>query len=79
MESCDVFTYILHDDVSERNSFQVTGPLWGDSTSHRWVPLTKATNAKLGLFPWARSEKTAEQTVDMLVNWDAMALIITSL
>ena len=25
------------------NIFYVTGPLWGESTSHRWIPLTKAS------------------------------------
>ena len=25
------------------NIFHITGPLWGESTGHRWVPLTKAS------------------------------------
>ena len=24
-----------------RNTSHITGPLWGESTSHRWIPLTK--------------------------------------
>ena len=27
--------------------FSVTGPLWGESTSHQWIPLTKASDGEL--------------------------------
>ena len=30
---------------SNGNIFRVTGPLWGESTGHRWIPLTKASDA----------------------------------
>ena len=33
-----------HDDVIEWKHFRVTGPLWGKSTNHRWILLTKASN-----------------------------------
>ena len=29
------------------NISSVTGPLWGGSTGHRWIPLTKANDAEL--------------------------------
>ena len=32
---------------SNGNIFRVTGPLWGESTGHRWIPLTKASDAEL--------------------------------
>ena len=32
------------------NIFRVTGPLWGESTGHRWIPLTKASDAELLMF-----------------------------
>ena len=32
------------------NIFRATGPLWGESTGHRWIPLTKASNAGLWYF-----------------------------
>ena len=52
----------------------------GGSTGHRWIPLTKAyTRAELWCFPWCMHEQTTEQTVEILVIWDAMALIMTSL
>ena len=42
---------------SNRNFFSVTGPLCGDFTGHRWIPLTKASDAELWHFLWAASEK----------------------
>ena len=32
------------------NIFLVTGPLWGESTGHRWIPLTKVSDAELWCF-----------------------------
>ena len=32
---------ILMMTSSNGNSFRVTGPLWGESTGHRWMPLTR--------------------------------------
>ena len=39
-----------HDDVIKWKLFSVTGPLCGEFTGHRWIPLTKASDAKLGCF-----------------------------
>ena len=33
---------------SNGNIFRVTGPLWGESTGDRWIPITKASGAELG-------------------------------
>ena len=30
--------------------FCVTGPLWGETTSHRWIPLTKASDWNFYVF-----------------------------
>ena len=38
---------------SNGNSFRVTGPLWGEFTGHRWIPLTKASHAELWCFLWS--------------------------
>ena len=57
---------ILHDTVhsilqhmmtsSNGNIFRVTGPLCGEFTGHRWIPLTKASDAELWRFPlWSAS------------------------
>ena len=43
---------------SNGNIFCITGPLWGESTSHWWIPLTKASDTELGCFLWSGSEQT---------------------
>ena len=35
---------------SNGNTFLITGPLCGEFTDHRWLPLTKATDAELWCF-----------------------------
>ena len=106
------------------NNFWVAGPLWGESTGHRLIPLTKvrtvsyysdmilsqvfqpmgaqlslkaalplaerlvtASNScsKIGpcdsdlwCFLWSVPEQTIEQTIETLVIWDAIMLIMTS-
>ena len=61
---------------SNGNIFRVTGPLWGEFTGDRWIPLTKASDAELF---FDLPEQTIEQTIERLVIWDAIALIMTSL
>ena len=48
-------------------------------TSHRWTSLTKASGAELWCFLWPAPEQTVEQTIETLMNWYAIALIMTSL
>ena len=43
---------------SNRNIFRVTGPLCGELTGHRWIPLTKASDAELWCFLWSTPEQT---------------------
>ena len=64
---------------SNGNLFRITGPLSGESTGHRWIPLTKASNAELWYFLWSAPEQTADQTIKTPVIWEAIALIMTSL
>ena len=64
---------------SNGNIFFITGPLWGESTSHWWIPLTNASDTELWHFLWSVSEQTVEQTIGTLVIWDAVALIMMSL
>ena len=40
---------------SNGNIFRVTGPLCGEFTGHRWIPLTKASDAELWCFLWSAS------------------------
>ena len=63
---------------SNGNIFRVTGPLWGEFTSDRWIPLTKASDTELWYFIWSAHEQTDEQTTEKLVIWDAIALIMMS-
>ena len=35
---------------SNGNIFRATGPLWGEFTGHRWIPLTKARVVELWCF-----------------------------
>ena len=38
---------------SNGNCFCVTGPLCGEFNGHRWIPLTKASDAELWCFLWS--------------------------
>ena len=40
--------------------FRVTGPLCEEFTGHQWIPLTKASDAKLWCFLWSAPEQTVE-------------------
>ena len=42
---------------SNGNIFRVTGPLWEEFTHHRWIPLTKASDAELWYFLWFAPEQ----------------------
>ena len=57
----------------------VTGPLCGESTGRRWISLTKASDAELWCFLWCAHKYMVDQTINISVIWDAMALIVTSL
>ena len=41
---------------STGNIFRVTGPLCGEFTGHRWIPLTYASDAELRCFLWSVPE-----------------------
>ena len=64
---------------SNENIFRVTGPSWGESTGHRWIPFTKASDAAFWCFLWSAPEQTVEQAIQMPVIWDATFAIMTSL
>ena len=65
---------------SSGNIFRVSGPLWGETTGHRWIPLTKASDAGFDvLFDLRLKKTTVKQTIETPVIWDAIALIMTSL
>ena len=45
---------------SNGNIFRVTGPLWGEFTSHWLIPLTKTRKSELWCFLWFAPEQTVE-------------------
>ena len=73
------YLYLFMMTSSNGNIFRVTGPLWGESTGHRWIPLTEASYVELWYFLWSSPEQTVEQTTETLVIRDTIALIMTSL
>ena len=40
--------------------YRITGTLWGESSGHQWIPLTKVSDAELWGFLWLAPEKTVE-------------------
>ena len=53
---------------SNGNIFRVSGPLWGESTEHRWVPLTKASGTELWCFficAWTNAWANNRDAVDL--------------
>ena len=64
--------------LSNRNIFRVSGPLWGKSIGHRWIPLTKTIDAELWCFLWYTRGQTVAQMIETPEIWDAIALIMTS-
>ena len=64
---------------SNGNIYRVPGLLWGDSIGHRWIPLTKASDAELWFCLWSAPEQTVELTIETPVIWDVVTLIMTSL
>ena len=62
---------------SNGNIFPVTGHLLGESTGHRWIPVTKASDAELRCILWSAPEETVDQANETAVIWDAITLIMT--
>ena len=71
---------LYDDDVIKLKHFRCCWPfVWGESTGHRRIPLTKASDAELWRFRWPSPEQTVEQTIETPVIWYAIALIMTPL
>ena len=50
---------------SNGNIFHVTGPLWGESTGDRWIPLTTACTAEIRCFLWYVHEQNNRDASDL--------------
>ena len=57
------------------NVFRLIGPLWWESTLHRWIPLTKGQLWGEFIFLCCWLEQNSEQIVELSVIWDAMMLM----
>ena len=57
------------DDVIKWKCFPCYWPLWGESTSHWWIPLTMASDTDLWFFLWSSPEQMFEKK-----HWDASDL-----
>ena len=66
---------------SNGNIFHVTGPVWGESTGLRRIPLKRAVTQIFDVFfdLSASAEQMVEQTIETPVIWAAIASIMTSL
>ena len=73
-----IYTQIMMTS-SNGNIFRVTGHLCREFAGHRWIPHTKASDAKRWCFPWSSPEWTVEETMVRLVIWDAIIPTMTSL
>ena len=90
---CKIFCWVLQNtlqwrhnerdgvsnDVIKWKPFRVTGPLWRESPSHRWIPLTKASDMELWCLPRSAHEQTVNQTPETPAILDAIVPIMTSL
>ena len=56
------------------NTFHVTGFMWGESTSHRMIPLTLVQHYMFCCLLWCWPERLIKETVGLPVIWDAMTL-----
>ena len=73
----DIKSYVNfnHDDVIKWENFSRSGPLWGESTGHRRIPFTKASDAELWCFLWYPPEQTVEQAIEMLVIASVVSVV----
>ena len=59
-ENNEIWYYQFMMMASDGNIFCVAGPFCGEFTSHRWIPLTKASHAELWFFVWSAPKQTVE-------------------
>ena len=65
---------------SNENIFRVTGPLYGEFTGHRLIPLTKPVTRSFDVFFHLRLNKRLnKQSRRAPAIWDIIVLIMTSL
>ena len=68
---------IAHDSVIKWEHFPRYWPFVRGIHRHRWISLTKASDAERWCFRWSAPEQMVEQTIETLVIWDAIVPIMT--
>ena len=53
------------------DTLRITGPLWGESTGHRWIPLAKGQWCGPMMFSLLFAQQAVQQTCELLMIWDA--------
>ena len=56
LSTCNCYLGKYHNDVIKWELFRDTGTLCGGFTGHRWIPLTKSSDAELWCFLWSMPE-----------------------
>ena len=75
-----IYTLVyLHMMTSSNEIFSALLAMGGEFTGHRWIHLTKASDAELRCFLWPLPEQTVELTVKTPMIWYTIALMMTSL
>ena len=57
------------------SAFLINGPLWWESTSHRWIALTNSQRYWPLMFHLVLAKLAFEQTIEQLVFWDASGIM----
>ena len=61
-----------HDDVFKWEHFRVTGPLWGESTDHWWISLTKTNDVEFSLiYAWINgwaNNREGDESICVILN-----------
>ena len=70
---------LVTEGPSQRISYALFPSLWGESTGHRWIPLTKASKAELWCLFWSAPVQRLGQTIKTPVIWEAITPIVTLL
>ena len=73
-----VMKFWSHDDINWKH-FPRYWPFVREATGHRWISLTKSSDAELWCFLWSALEHMVGETVTTPVIGDATALIMASL
>ena len=64
--------FIYHDDVNGKD-FRVTSPVWTEFSGHRWIPVTRASDARFCFIFF--DVQAVKQVDDLSMIWDFIVLM----